>query len=80
MGCVYDVLVRFYPCRVYIDSSRYDTLGNERLLVRCCHLVVCLVVLWIRGWWLWLCYQDYYYIYFTFDINFCQRSACLCMF
>jgi hypothetical protein len=27
------VLVRFFPCRVYIDSSRYDTLGYEWQLV-----------------------------------------------
>jgi hypothetical protein len=25
----YGVLVRFFPCRVYIDSSRCDTLGYE---------------------------------------------------
>jgi hypothetical protein len=25
----YDVLVRFFHCRVYIDSSRHDTLGYE---------------------------------------------------
>jgi hypothetical protein len=25
----YDVLVRFFPCRVYIDSSHRDTLGYE---------------------------------------------------
>jgi hypothetical protein len=25
----YGVLVRFFPCRVYIDSSRHDTLGYE---------------------------------------------------
>jgi hypothetical protein len=25
----YGVLVRFFPCRVYIDSSRRDTLGYE---------------------------------------------------
>jgi hypothetical protein len=25
----YDVLVRFFPCRVYIDSSRHDTLDYE---------------------------------------------------
>jgi hypothetical protein len=25
----YDVLVRFFPCRVYIDSSRRYTLGYE---------------------------------------------------
>jgi hypothetical protein len=25
----YDVLVRFFPCSVYIDSSRRDTLGYE---------------------------------------------------
>jgi hypothetical protein len=29
----YDVLVRFFPCRVYIDSSRRDTLGYEWQLV-----------------------------------------------
>jgi hypothetical protein len=26
---VYGVLVRFFPCRVYIDSSHRDTLGYE---------------------------------------------------
>jgi hypothetical protein len=25
----YGVLVRFFPCRVYIDSSHRDTLGYE---------------------------------------------------
>jgi hypothetical protein len=25
----FDVLVRFFPCRVYINSSRHDTLGYE---------------------------------------------------
>jgi hypothetical protein len=25
----YGVLVRFFPCRVYIDSSRCDTIGYE---------------------------------------------------
>jgi hypothetical protein len=25
----YDVLAIFFPCRVYIDSSRCDTLGYE---------------------------------------------------
>jgi hypothetical protein len=25
----YGVLVRFFPCRVYIDSSHHDTLGYE---------------------------------------------------
>jgi hypothetical protein len=25
----YDVLVKFFPCRVYIDSSHRDTLGYE---------------------------------------------------
>jgi hypothetical protein len=29
----YDVLVRFFPCRVYIDSNRRDTLGYEWQLV-----------------------------------------------
>jgi hypothetical protein len=26
---VYDVLVKFFPCRVYIDSSHHGTLGYE---------------------------------------------------
>jgi hypothetical protein len=26
---VYGVLIRFFPCRVYIDSSHRDTLGYE---------------------------------------------------
>jgi hypothetical protein len=26
---VYGVLVKFFPCRVYIDSSHRDTLGYE---------------------------------------------------
>jgi hypothetical protein len=30
---VYGVLVRFFPCRVYINSSRRDTLGYEWQLV-----------------------------------------------
>jgi hypothetical protein len=25
----YGMLVRFFPCRVYIDSSHHDTLGYE---------------------------------------------------
>jgi hypothetical protein len=29
----YGVLVRFFPCRVYIDSNRRDTLGFEWQLV-----------------------------------------------
>jgi hypothetical protein len=29
----YDMLVRFSPCRVYIDSSRHDTLGYEWQLI-----------------------------------------------
>jgi hypothetical protein len=37
---VHDVFVRFFPCRVYIDSSRRDTLRYEWSLVRCCYLVV----------------------------------------
>jgi hypothetical protein len=50
-GHVYDVLVMFFPSRVYTDSNYRDTLGYEWLLVHCYHLVVCLVVLmaWIRG-------------------------------
>jgi hypothetical protein len=30
---VYGVLVRFFPCRVYIDSNRRDTLSHEWQLV-----------------------------------------------
>jgi hypothetical protein len=30
---VYGMLVRFFPCRVYIDSSHHDTLGYEWQLV-----------------------------------------------
>jgi hypothetical protein len=29
----YGVFVRFFPCRVYIDSNRCDTLGYEWQLV-----------------------------------------------
>jgi hypothetical protein len=29
----YGMLVRFFPCRVYIDSSRRDTLGYEWQLI-----------------------------------------------
>jgi hypothetical protein len=56
---------------VYIDSSHRDTLRYEWLLVRSCHLVVCLVVLmaWIRGCWFLLHYHDDYCIYFTFDVD-----------
>jgi hypothetical protein len=56
-GHAYDVLVRFSPCRVYINSSCRDTLRYEWPLVHCYHLIVCLVVLMarIRGCWLWLC-------------------------
>jgi hypothetical protein len=46
----YGVLVRFFLCRVYINSSRRDTLGYEWQLLCCSHLVVCLVYCWwIRG-------------------------------
>jgi hypothetical protein len=44
------MLVRFFPCRVYIDSSHRDTLSYEWQLVHCSHPVVCLVYCWwIRG-------------------------------
>jgi hypothetical protein len=39
----YSVLVRFFPCRVYIDSSHRDILDYEWQLVHCSHLIVCLV-------------------------------------
>jgi hypothetical protein len=31
------VLVRLFPCRVYIDSSHCDTLSYEWQLLRCSH-------------------------------------------
>jgi hypothetical protein len=42
-----NVLVRFFPCRVYIDSNHRNTLRYEWLLACCCHLVVCLDVFWM---------------------------------
>jgi hypothetical protein len=48
-GHGYDMLVRFFPYRVYIDSNHRDTLGYEWPLARCCHLVVCLDVFWMDG-------------------------------
>jgi hypothetical protein len=36
----YGVLVRFFPSRVYIDSSRRDILGYEWQLVHCNYLIV----------------------------------------
>jgi hypothetical protein len=46
----YGMLIRFFSYRVYIDSSHHDTLGYEWQLVRCSHLVVCLMYCWwIRG-------------------------------
>jgi hypothetical protein len=41
---VYDMSIRFFPCMVLTNSNRHGTLGYERPLARCCHLVVCLVV------------------------------------
>jgi hypothetical protein len=42
----YGVLVKFFPCRVYINLSHRDTLSYEWQLVRCSHPVVCLVYCW----------------------------------
>jgi hypothetical protein len=55
-GHAYEVLVRFFPYRMYTDSNHRDTLGYECPLACCFHLLVCLVVLdrWIRWLWLWL--------------------------
>jgi hypothetical protein len=36
----YGVLVKFFPCRVYIDLIHRGTLGYEWQLVCCSHLVV----------------------------------------
>jgi hypothetical protein len=43
-GHAHDVLVRFFPCRVYTDSNHCDALGYEWPFIRYSHLVVCLVV------------------------------------
>jgi hypothetical protein len=37
----YDVLVRFFPCRVYINLNHRDTLEYKSPLARCCHMIVC---------------------------------------
>jgi hypothetical protein len=39
------MLVRLFPCKVYIDSNRCDTLRYEWLLTCCCHLVVSAVLM-----------------------------------
>jgi hypothetical protein len=66
-GCTYVMLVRFFPCRVHIDSNHHDTLRYEWPLAHCCHLVVCLVVLIYvleddNGY----DYHDFYCIYFNY--------------
>jgi hypothetical protein len=45
MGHAYDVLVMFFTCRVHINSNHHDTLRYKWSLARCCHLVLCHVVL-----------------------------------
>jgi hypothetical protein len=67
-GHAYDVLVRFFPCRVYTDLNHCDTLGYEWPLARCFHLVVCLDG-WcvVRGLWLWLIWGLLYY--FNYDVD-----------
>jgi hypothetical protein len=76
-GHAYDVLARFFRCRVYIDSNHRDTLGYEWPHVHCYHLIVCWMVI---GWlWLWLYLSWWLLYYFTCDIDFYQHSACLCM-
>jgi hypothetical protein len=45
-GHAYNMLIRFFPCWVYTDSNHRDTLEYEWPLVRCCHLIVCLVYYW----------------------------------
>jgi hypothetical protein len=63
-GPAYDMLVRFFPYRVYIDSNRRNTLEYEWSLARCCHLVVYLIVL--DGW---LCLWLLLY-YFNNNVNY----------
>jgi hypothetical protein len=52
----YGVLVRFFPCRVYIDTNRRDTLGYEWQFVIAVisQYVWCIVVNWRRSW-IWTC-------------------------
>jgi hypothetical protein len=38
----YGMLVRFLPCRVYVDSSHCDTLDNEWQLAR--HIIIMIIV------------------------------------
>jgi hypothetical protein len=79
-GHMYDVSVKFFPCRVYIDSNHCDTLIYECPLVCCCHLIVCLVVsmAWIRRCWIWLCLSWWLLYYFIYDID-CLFVFCLLM-
>jgi hypothetical protein len=47
---MYDVLVRFFPYMMYVDSNYRDTLRYEWLFAHCCHPVLCLgVLLMVRG-------------------------------
>jgi hypothetical protein len=68
-GHAYDVLVRFFPCRVYTNSNRCDTLRYEWPHACCFHFIVCLDVLmvWFRGWLL-LSWGLLYY--FNYDIDY----------
>jgi hypothetical protein len=70
----YDILVRFFPCRVYTDSNHCDTLRYEWSLAHWCHLVVCLDVLdgWFRGLWLGLSW-----LYFNNNVNYLGYSCLL---
>jgi hypothetical protein len=34
-------IVRFFPCKVYTDLNRRDTIGYEWSLTHYCYLVVC---------------------------------------
>jgi hypothetical protein len=77
----YGVLVRFFLCRVYIDSSHHDTLGYEWQLVHRSHLVVCLVNSWlIQG--VWYGYGYYYIIIMIIVFTYLWRwqGSIFCLF
>jgi hypothetical protein len=75
-GHAYDMSVRFFPCRVYIDLNCHDTLEYKWSLACCCHLIVCLIVLmvWIRGWWMWL-WLSWGLLYYFNNVNYLD-DAC----
>jgi hypothetical protein len=75
---VYDVLVMFFPYRVYTNLNHCDTLGYEWPFARCCHLIVCLVVLMVG-------LEDYNYDYHGYALvmmlfTFVVLTLCMLLF